>query len=288
MGTLIFLAISLFVFSINSCSAFEYARHINIQPTPLHVAAAEGDVKRVSQLLSHGTKVDLRAPITRATPLHFASWKGQYEAAKFLIDHGADVNAETKWGATAIHYASGLNSGLALNPPCHVSSGLGKNHLSVAKLLIDRGASVNHQDQHRNTALGEAASSNSVNIARLLIEKGAKLNVRGWQYTPLDRATIRGPDVAVLMIERGADVNISEQITKDTPLHNAAQCGFVTLVRTLLSHGANVYAKNQFGNTPLDVARSTAKYSKSPNKMKQTLKLLESAAIKRNESIPYN
>ena len=260
-------------FLLLAWSTYEPPRNINTESTPLHNAAASGDVAKVELLLSKGVSVDIRSNITKATPLHFASWKGRYETAKRLIEKGADVNATTKWGATPIHYASGLNSPVGLNPPCQPSSGLSEGHFQVARLLLGSGASAAHRDGHGNTALGEAASANDVDIARLLIDNGADLNAREVQYTPLDRAAVRGPDVAILLVARGAEVNEPETITKETPLHAAAACGYIEVVRVLLQHGANTEAVDQFGNTPLDLTEQAEKYTNNDN-FSEILRLL--------------
>jgi ankyrin repeat protein len=72
--------------------------------------------------------------------------------------------------------------------------------------------------------------------------------------TPLHwSAVYRRPEIAKLLIDKGADVNAK---TKDnmTPLHNAAQNGCDEIIELLLNSGANVNAKNIFGQTPLHIA----------------------------------
>src|SRR5215467_14021541 len=57
-----------------------------------------------------------------------AARKGDVAALKTFLDHGVDVNAKTRYGATALSYA------------CD------KGHLEVVKLLIERGADPNVRD----------------------------------------------------------------------------------------------------------------------------------------------
>ena len=57
-----------------------------------------------------------------------AARKGDTAAVKVLLDNGVNVNAKTRYGATALSYA------------CD------KGHMEVVKLLIDRGADVNSKD----------------------------------------------------------------------------------------------------------------------------------------------
>lgn len=52
-----------------------------------------------------------------------------------------------------------------------------RGHEGVARLLLDRGANVNHQDVRGSTALHEAAVHGQQQIAELLIERGASIDM---------------------------------------------------------------------------------------------------------------
>ncbi|KAJ8944327.1 hypothetical protein NQ318_016134 [Aromia moschata] len=56
----------------------------------------------------------------------------------------------------------------------------------------------------------------------------------------------------LLLLEYGANVN-AEDSEKWTPLHAAATCGHLKLVRILISRGANLLAVNADGNMPYDI-----------------------------------
>jgi len=86
-----------------------------------------------------------------------AARKGDVAAVKALLDQGVDVNAKTRYGATALSYA------------CD------KGHLEVIKLLIDRGADVNVKDTfYGEVPLGWALSHGHTQVVKLLLDKGAK------------------------------------------------------------------------------------------------------------------
>lgn len=55
------------------------------------------------------------------------------------------------------------------------------------------------------------------------------------------------------MVASGAYVN-ARGLDDDTPLHDAASNGHTRLCRLLVERGADIYAKNKKGKTPLDVA----------------------------------
>ncbi|MEK6408106.1 MAG: ankyrin repeat domain-containing protein [Acidobacteriota bacterium] len=85
-----------------------------------------------------------------------AARKGDAAALKALLDKGVDVNAKTRYGATALSYA------------CD------KGHIDVVKLLIERGADVNVKDTfYGEVPLGWALSHGHAQVVKLLLDKGA-------------------------------------------------------------------------------------------------------------------
>jgi ankyrin repeat protein len=85
-----------------------------------------------------------------------AARKGDTAAVKALLDKGVDVNAKTRYGATALSYA------------CD------KGHIEVVKLLIEHGADVNSKDTfYGEVPLGWALSKEHIPIIKLLLDKGA-------------------------------------------------------------------------------------------------------------------
>jgi len=85
-----------------------------------------------------------------------AARKGDAAAVKAFLDKGVDVNAKTRYGATALSYA------------CD------KGHVDVVKLLIERGADVNVKDTfYGEVPLGWALSHGHAQVVKLLLDKGA-------------------------------------------------------------------------------------------------------------------
>ncbi|XP_029013787.1 ankyrin repeat and SOCS box protein 16 isoform X1 [Betta splendens] len=66
------------------------------------------------------------------------------------------------------------------------------------------------------------------------------------------------PSCAELLLDAGADVSVRTTQSRLTPLHVAARRGLEEHVELLLSHGADVLATNQEGETPLNAACSGA------------------------------
>ncbi|WP_229217405.1 ankyrin repeat domain-containing protein [Massilia forsythiae] len=75
--------------------------------TPLHYAAAGGDVDIAALLLQHGARIDAVSPTASGsfTPLMMAAREGQEEAALFLLTHGANARLKNGEGLTAAQIA---------------------------------------------------------------------------------------------------------------------------------------------------------------------------------------
>lgn len=71
----------------------------------LHLAALQGDEKRILSSLLKGEEVDARDD-ENATPLHLAAWRGALAVCEALVAHGADVNAQDNQGSTPLHFAA--------------------------------------------------------------------------------------------------------------------------------------------------------------------------------------
>lgn len=187
-------------------------------------------------------------------PLHTAVNQGNLAEVRRLLEERVDVNARAALGKTPLFFALSPHRA-CLAGPCQIASGLSDDYRVIVALLIEHGANVNEKNDSGGTALMSAAACNAVDIAELLIDNGADMDIREHQYTALEMAAYRGPDVAILMVRRGANVNAQDPYTKTSPLHTAASCGYRELVEELLRHGANPNVKDQWGSTPLERAK---------------------------------
>nr|CAD7427177.1 unnamed protein product [Timema monikensis] len=100
----------------------------------------------------------------------------------------------------------------------------------------------------------EAAARNDIEeVRRLLIKDVNPDSTNEDGLTALHQCCIdNNEEMMKLLIEYGADVN-AEDSEKWTPLHAAATCGHLHLVRFLISRGANLLAVNADGNMPYDI-----------------------------------
>ena len=160
--------------------------------TPLHaVCLGSGpDFVLVQLLVANGADINAKNN-HGGTPLNSVVTLGYLEVANFMIKHGADVN----------NYDSVFNSNVL-----NLAISFNKND-SIAKLLIENGARIDHIDSDGNTELHLAAMRGFADLIRLLLEKGADIHaVNQKNHTALYYAAKHGyRHAAEALIEGGAD-----------------------------------------------------------------------------------
>ena len=202
----------------------------------IHDAVTAGDLDKVRALLEADPGLLESKDPWNHTPLHKACWGEQIAVAHFLIDQGANVNARNEYGVSVLS--------------CAISSK--EECFDLVKRLIDEGADINVEHSAVGSPLHRAASRGNHKVARLLIDHGADLNAPGRHGTILQQAVMKeNPDeeMVELLLENGA--KRQEYNFGNTELHLAALHGHANLVRTLVRHGAEVDARNDYDRTPL-------------------------------------
>ena len=102
--------------------------------TMLHLAAWNGNLGRVKELIVKGAYVDAKN-LYGNTPLMFAVRRGHLEVVQFLVLQGADVNAKNKYGVTPLHWATS------------------ENWVNISDFLVSKGANVNAKSENGDTPL---------------------------------------------------------------------------------------------------------------------------------------
>ena len=90
-----------------------------------------------------------------------------------------------------------------------------KGHLSIASMLLDKGANINCISGDRgNTPLMDAAAEGNIEIMSKLIKAGALVDIKSKSgQTALVLSVGRqAEDAAILLIEAGADINIKDDL----------------------------------------------------------------------------
>jgi len=256
--------------------------------TPLHYASSCGFKDIALYLLEKRVSADIRS-LYGVTPFLMTS---DMEMAELFLDRGADINAVDYDGNNALHrFVSSGNKDfvaylLGTDIPVDNKNDMGQTPLQIAiysncpdiaKLLIDKGASLDFRDDYGSTALhvvsdvelaklliekgvnvkavneyGETPLHcvyDNIELARLFLDEGADIDARSESgYTPLDYVVMYGcNDTARFLMEKGADPG-------NSPLHYAALAGDASKVKELIEDGWDVNVIDGNGETPLHYA----------------------------------
>jgi ankyrin repeat protein len=131
-----------------------------------------------------------------------------------------------------------------------------RGDLSYVKSRLDAGVSANTSvDVAGSPALIEALRSQHFDVARLLVERSADVNLAGPVHKSPLHYTAGNGVVALtrLLIDRGANLEAQDTSGK-TALHVAAECGHVKMCELLLDSGACIDAVAHNRMVPLHYA----------------------------------
>lgn len=240
--------------------------------TPLHLAAADGNIPILDSLVRHGgdpTETDVQG----RNSLHWAIVCGRFDCAVFLLGQPCSqelVVATDKHGASPLHYAvpagrdDGITELLSHGADVGVADISGRtpltwavihNQVRCAKALLSAGADVNASDKSQFTPLHFAAYTGRGRLCRLLLMHGAELDVLDAnEQTPLFHAVNEGhAECAKMLLMAGAREDATD-IDGRTPLHWAAAAGSTTMCLHLLDHDAPPDAADAKGVQPVHEA----------------------------------
>ena len=209
---------------------------------PIMTCARSGSADAVKRLIAGDADVNAKEPGQNQTALMWAAAEHHPAIVRSLVEAKADLQAHTKNGFTALHFAAR------------------EGDVESARLLLAAGVNINIRSQPDVPQTAKKAEEgNPLAGPRALsatISEGA---------TPLLVATLRAQvPLALFLLEQGADPNVSDAGL--TPLHWAAATwengtanpvyGFqepmagiadrhakLQLVKSLLAHGANPNAR---------------------------------------------
>ena len=247
---------------------------------PAHLAAETGDKDILQMLCDRGTNV-LARDIAGRTTLHAASKAGQEDTVRILLAAGADVDAKDLRGRTPTHYAT--ESGdlrilhnlliVGADPmatdidricPIHLAAAQGSELLT--RELLRFGADPDCRDSEGRTPLHHSCSSNgsTITAASILLEAGATLCTANSEGAhPIHLAAEQGSESLVrLLISRGADVNCSDKKGR-TPLHYgcSSKRSATAVVSLLIRSGSRTSREDSGKNTPIYYAKRDNKES---------------------------
>jgi ankyrin repeat protein len=206
--------------------------------TPLYAAAAHPDPAMTEKLLAAGA--DPNAPLMSGeTPLMEAARRGNLATVRVLLSNHANPNVrESNGGQNALMWA------------------VSQRQSAVVEELLKNGADVQSGSKTGFTALMFAAQQGDDDSARILLRAGAKPNDAQPKtgLTALMIASAMAHTKAVeVLLDGGADPNLADangytslhRVVRDSDygINLAAKDDILTVVQSLLKHGANPNAR---------------------------------------------
>ena len=215
--------------------------------TPLHTAAARGNLEVLRCLVAHAGNVDIASAQTnKDTPLGLAAEYDKAEAIDILAAAGASIEARNSCNYTPLMVAAleGCSSAirtlieLRADTNCHNSMespllllcgrrNKKKSRLEALQMMLDAGACPDGVENPIGwTPLHQAAEWCDEAIISALVAKGANVNAKmnGSLQTPLYIAiNTNRPSIVRLLLDAGADRNAVFE-GNWTPVHKAAEC----------------------------------------------------------------
>lgn len=184
----------------------------------LQQSATWGNLAEVKSLIASGADINFKedqTPIAQ-TSLKRALRNGRWDCADYLLAQGARTDLDD------FCRPRGSLLGIVAGAP-HSGQGSSESQLAWARLLIERGESVNDRDEFRETPLHPAARGGSTQLCELLIARGAEVDARDSRNTtPLMFAAEYGRVETVrLLLHHGADATLRGGLYQVTALHAA-------------------------------------------------------------------
>lgn len=168
------------------------------------------------------------AAAERGPTLVEAVQKGDVSAVRRLLQQqGGDVNAPSRDGSTALHFA------------------VHRNDAPTVEELLRAGANVNVKNRRGVAPLLLAAENGHTAIIERLLTAGAEPDAAwpGGETAIMTAARTGNAAAVTALMAKGADVNHRETTRGQTALMWAAAEGHAEVIRTLVAHGADLSAR---------------------------------------------
>ncbi|XP_055599773.1 serine/threonine-protein phosphatase 6 regulatory ankyrin repeat subunit B isoform X5 [Uranotaenia lowii] len=222
--------------------------------TALHLAAMNGYTELVKFLIrDHNAVVDILT-LRKQTPLHLAAASGQMNVCKLLLELGANIDATDDVGQKPIHVAAQNNysevaklflqqhPNLVMatskdgNTCAHIAAMQGSVRVIEELMKFDRNGVISTRNKLTDsTPLQLAAEGGHADVVKVLVRAGASCtdeNKSG--FTAVHMAAKNGHGQVLEVMRSTNSLRVSSKKLGLTPLHVAAYYGQADTVRELL------------------------------------------------------
>lgn len=196
--------------------------------TPLHLAAFDGSVAEVKQLLDSGAAVDAKA-VSGSTALMVAASRGHQPVVELLLARGARINQQNEFGWTALMMA------------------INQRHKAVAQFLLARDADARPSDREGRAAFDFAVARGITDLqseqVSWLVAKGEWLVSKRQLTTPAGNNALENFQRALSLEPANAKAKAGMQSIADVYMklaRSARDKGDVDKAESYAARGLNV------------------------------------------------
>ena len=190
--------------------------------TPFMKACEAGKETTAQILINRTTDVMLQAQDTLTTALHSSILKEIDETSKLIIATALNVDVPDANGVTALIMACDARE-FERDP--------------VIQLLLDRGANINAVEKTGESALGLACKGGRTWVVRELLDRGASLDQEQQHFnqTPIYYACRGGhAEILTLLLDHGATINSSKRPVENQLFVAAVDSGSKVTIELLI------------------------------------------------------
>ncbi|KAI0888363.1 ankyrin repeat-containing domain protein [Annulohypoxylon maeteangense] len=240
--------------------------------TPLAIASRNGYPKTVEALLAGGADANAVGPYGMDTALWFSTVDNiNIGCVQVMLKYNADPNhyfdppllaeiANSSYDTASIIPI--CNSLLDGDRPINLNEtnrdgktalmiASQSNKLGLVQWLLTKGADIDVLDSFNKSALYYAVSNGHVETVTALLKKGARVDVaHSYGESSLLFDAISYPDIVRLLLDYGADVNISNSFGNRL-INLASSSGNVKVAEILIEKGADIDHKDEYGWAPI-------------------------------------
>jgi ankyrin repeat protein len=205
----------------------------------ISIACEEGNISRVLYLITKGgVDINMSDFHSRNYPICIAVETGNMYLFNLLVERGADLKVRNQFDQSL------LSSGC-----CAARSAIVKRLFELTEWDVNECGRLSYTPLHHVSEKfwfgSEGTEADRVSIAEMLLAKGADINATDSdRSTPLYITASAGYlDLVELLLEHGANVNQTKR-SNLTPLLAASKAGHLEIVKKLIEHGANVKARD--------------------------------------------
>lgn len=239
----------------------------------LHSAAVNGQSEVLEVLLESDKTLDVNMQdVNGKTALHDAARNGFEPTVRVLLEYGGDPTIKDNYGRTPIYVAHEMNHTALVEMLREARRALKERReaqdvpaplprTETGSIIQSPGRTDTEMSVNMTLPVWALASSESIDELRTRPVTATPDEVNA-QDPDIGDAALHysaernNPDIAQLLIEHGADLNLPNNYGR-TPMHLAALYKSVKVAEVLLDAGADFETKDQWGETPLRQALNT-------------------------------